>query len=137
MSSKWEREIEELLHDKFEDKPRPLPRRNGRPPRRRPDGDWRGPPRNLSPERLMLYGLGLAVASYLLRPLLGGFTVWLALVSVGLIAASLVLSVMNRESPYVQKRWRGEIIQLPRQQSWLSYQWRRLLFSLRRWLGRY
>lgn len=137
MPSKWEREIEELLHDKFEDRPVPTPRRERRPARRRSDGEWRRQLQGLSPQRLMLYGIGLAVASYLLRPFLGGLVPLLAVISVGLIVAAIVVSVMQRESPYVQKRWRGEIIELPRRQGWLTYQWRQLRFRVRRWLGRY
>jgi hypothetical protein len=136
VSSKWEREIEELLRDKFEDKPRRLPGRDGRPPGRRPQRDWWRWLRNFSPERLMVYGLVVIVASWFLRFFAGGLSFWFGIVGVVLIVLSLLFSVLNRENPRVQKRWRGQVVQLPRRRSWLEYQWLRLQNTLSRWLGR-
>ncbi|MHB1133331.1 MAG: hypothetical protein ACYC4L_13230 [Chloroflexota bacterium] len=137
MSSKWEREIEELLRDKFEERGRGLPRRDGRPPKRGPSGgNWRRWLQSLSPERLLLYGLGLALVAYLLRGFGGGAGFLVALASIIMITASIVLSVRHRERPYVEKRWRGQVIHLPRRQSWWVYQWQAARNRINRWLTR-
>ena len=134
MSSKWEREIEELLRDKFDERGRRSPRGGGRPPKR--GTDWQRWLRTLSPERLLLYGLGLAFIAYLLRLFSSGAGFLVALVSVLLIATSIVLSIRQRERPYVEKRWRGQLIQLPRRQSWWVYQLRAARNHVNRWLKR-
>ncbi len=142
MSNKWEREIEELLREKFPDEepqrraPRPPVRRSEQRPPRRPRRPWWQWLQGLSPERLMLYGLGLALAAYFLRPFLGFLTLTLALLSVACIAGAIVISVLKRESPYTERRWRGQVIELPTRRGPLSLTWRRWRNRLRRWLNR-
>ncbi len=84
----------------------------------------------------MLYGITLALAAYFLRPFLGSLTLVLALLSVTCIAGAIVVSVLRRESPYSEKRWRGQLIELPTQRGPLSLTWRRWRNRLRRWLNR-
>lgn len=140
MSNKWEREIEELLREKFdeqgEERPRPpIKHVKPRPPRRPRWNLWKWV-QSLSPERLVLYGIALAIAAYFFRPFFGSATMLLALASVVLVAGAIVVSILKRESPYVEKRWRGQIIEMPTQQGPVSLKWRRLRRTLRRWLDR-
>lgn len=84
----------------------------------------------------MVYGLVVIVASWFLRFFAGGLSFWFGIVGVVLIMLSLLFSVLNRESPRVEKRWRGQVVRLPRRRSWLEYEWLRLRNTLNRWLGR-
>lgn len=141
MSSKWEREIEEVLRKKkFIEEDEPAPPPPPRPIRRREprksSGRWRRAVQDLSPSRLMWYGLGLGAAIYVLRPLFGPAVLFLALASVALIIAAVVVSVMQRESPYVEKRWRGQVIELPSRQRPISFTWRRFVRNVQRFFGR-
>jgi hypothetical protein len=135
MSNKWEREIEDLLRKKYSDDerepppPTPLKRRD---PQKPPKNDWRRLLHNLSASRLVWYGLGLAIASYVLRPFFGPAILLLALASVGLIVAGIFVSVVQRERPYVEKRWRGQIVEMPRRPGPLTLLWRRLTSFWRR-----
>lgn len=142
MPDKWEREIEDLLRDKFggEEEPTPLrppSRPRSRPQNRPPRSDFWRQVNALSAERLVVYGVVFALAAYLFRGFFGTATILLVLTSVSFIAGAVVVSVLKRESPYVEKRWRGQVINVTPPRRPASFTWYRLRAGLRRWLSRW
>lgn len=136
MPNKWEREIEDLLRDKFDDEPTPL-RPQPRPQRRRqPQGSFWRWVSALSPEKMMIYGVVCALAAYVFRSIFAPVALIFVVASVTFIAGAVAVSVLKRESPYVEKRWRGQVINLSPRRRPASFTWYRLRANLRRWLSR-
>ncbi|MHB1005284.1 MAG: hypothetical protein ACYC3S_06515 [Chloroflexota bacterium] len=141
MPDKWEREIEDLLRDKFrDDEPTPLrpvrrPPRKAQPPRG--PSEWRRRLAGVSSERLILLGVVFALAAYLFRPFFGTVTLLLVLTSVACILGAVVFSVLRHENPSVEKRWRGQPVNLAPRRRPTSFTWYRLRATLRRWLNRW
>lgn len=138
MPDKWEREIEDLLRDKFDDDRStqipPVNRPRSRPPRRAQGYDFWKRINTLSTEQMLVLGIVFAFAAYISRFLFGPVALLLALTSAALIFGAVLLSVLRHENPQVEKRWRGQVIKMPRQQRPTSFAWYRLRSQIRRWL---
>ena len=139
MSEKYHREIEEILARMD------LPPRQSPPPRRPGGGGsnavvrflhrvW-GPGWDVSPERLLLAALVLAVVAGL------GTTVvrlplmhYVALFSVALFVTALILSMTGWHRPRHEQRWRGQLIDLSQARHRERIDWSFLWRRFTRWL---
>ncbi|MHB1417566.1 MAG: hypothetical protein ACYC1C_20150, partial [Chloroflexota bacterium] len=134
MPDKWEREIEEVIRKKYRDEggPRYQPPRRQEP--RRPRRNWLASLNSLSPERLLVYGVVMALAAYFARMFFPGAAFFLVLASVVLIFGAVAISVLKHESPYVERRWRGRTVEPPSRPRPVNYSWYRFRHNVRRWL---
>jgi hypothetical protein len=112
---KYEREIEEILRKASFSAPRGYSRSSGWMSHLA--SAWRRYTADLSPTRLLVLGMIVAFAGYLVRaviPQLGFLTSLLALV---LLVTGLALSISRRNS-YRPRSWRGQAFDLPRNDLW-------------------
>lgn len=104
MPDKFEREIDEILRKSSFSAPRGNQRSPGWLSGIVPG--WQRQLADLSPSRLLTYGLVLAVLAYFLREFAPEFGVLLSLAAVGLLLLGLVLSISQRNS-HRATGWRG------------------------------
>jgi hypothetical protein len=105
VSEKYEREIEEILRKTSFSS---TPKGPGRSPGWMAGlaAEWQHLLADLSPTRLLAYGLGLALAGYIFRWFLPELSAPLSLLAFVLLFAGLVLS-MSRRSASPPSGWRG------------------------------
>ena len=133
MRDKYEREIEELL-EKLDRSDQFVPQRPHRP-RQSGFSRWiqtlrqnaSGMRIQLSPGWLMVAGAALMLFSIFLRPVLHGVVFSLGLAGLALFLAAYLFALRRQNTTFFrEKRWRGQIIELPRRNSWR--------YKISRWL---
>jgi hypothetical protein len=121
---KYEREIEEILRRSSFSAPRG--NRNTSSWLAGLGANWQWPLADLSPTRLLTYGLVLAVVGYFMRSFAPELGAPLSLLALVLLLAGLVMSI-TRRSAQRPKGWRGRLFESPSQTADI---WESLL---RRW----
>jgi len=133
MRDKYEREIEELL-EKLDRSDHFVPQ-GPRRPRQSGFSRWiqtlrrnaLGMKIQLTPGWLMVGGVALMMLSIFLRPVLHGMAVPLGVAGILCFFAAYLFAFRRQNTTfYREKRWRGQIIELPRRNSWR--------YKISRWL---
>ncbi|MBI3965120.1 MAG: hypothetical protein HY329_05755 [Chloroflexi bacterium] len=143
MSEKYKKEIEEILArmGDLPQKPPSAPRGSAGagPSFSRYFGRFWGAGSDLSPERLLMISLVLAIVAgigttFMRLPLMN----YLALFSIALFVTALVLSVTGWHRPRRETRWRGQVVDLneARYRRASSFNWEYVRWRLTHWFRR-
>jgi len=141
MPSRYEREIEELLR-KIDGLPpkkswseRMSERLSSRVEAYR--SAWTRQWRSFGPGKMMLASLVLFIFAFWLRANQGLATI-LLLGALGVFLYAYITSFRRNRFPRIEKRWRGNVINLPRQQPWdLWVRKARIWWATRSWRRRW
>ncbi len=131
MPEKYEREIEEILRKTSFSAPDRSHRSSGW--MNDLTSAWRQYTADLSPTRLLVLGMVLALVGYFLREFIPELGFPMSLLALALLVGGLVLSMSQRNSRQ-PNRWRGQVIDVPMDNIWANLKkrwddWRRR----RRW----
>jgi hypothetical protein len=114
---KYEREIEEILRKTSFSAPKGSHRSSGW--MNDLASAWRQHTADVSPTRLLVIGMVLALVGYFVRGFIPELGFPMSLVALGFLVGGLVVSMSQRNSRQ-PSRWRGQVIDVPVNNLWVS-----------------